>query len=198
MSIRSRIHKPFAALCIACIGMQFMHCGLVEDEIYEPVVVFRGIIDDKFATQQDVELPGNIRNPNTCQLIKDTLRIYCRSADFFKGGGDVLWDGDELRIDIYPFEWDSDSTNALGIEHFLIDYNRWRDEDIEGASRFFIIVPGDTAFGPEWIVYAKAEKFRRRRGGKIHLTFDYVPMHFNGKNAVTLEITNAELIGVIE
>lgn len=76
------------------------HPLTIDNVIYNPPVVFVGFVNKEYDS-----LPGNLKWPNTCELLHDTLRMHFYSETFHVA--DKIWYGDQLILTLLPCANDS-------------------------------------------------------------------------------------------
>ncbi len=160
-----------------------------ELDLYEPVIVFSGRFEG-----EEVYLPGNVRKPNTCTIHHDTIRMYFYSDDY--DDRKATWNGEQLRIEIYP---DRDSIESLGMLEMMMRLSRYgRDERGGGSNRTYHIGPADTIIAPPCALYAEAEALSWNSGGRIRITRIAANLHTVGGTGLGFTITEGLIEGRVE
>jgi len=98
----------------------FLFCG-AQDPVsfdYSPPVVFTGFINGTYDS-----LGGNRKWRNSCTMDGDTLRMFFFSNNFKEKG--MIRDGDLIRIDVFPKEDSTDSSNFLTNSRVLFHMARY-------------------------------------------------------------------------
>lgn len=176
------------ALCLAALlgGCTEMATEL---EIYEPVVVFTGRFEN-----EEVVLPGHIRKPNTCTIHNDTIRMYFYSDDYYDRTS--TWEGDQLRIELYP---DRDSVYALDMCEMMIRLSRYgRDERGGGSNRTYHVGCADTIIAPPCALYAEPVARSWRSGGSIRIDRIAANLHTVGGTGLGFSISEGKIEGQVE
>jgi hypothetical protein len=170
----------YRSIMFALTAVVFMHCqnSIAPPVPYVPPVTFTGYFNGDYDS-----LTGNRSWPNLCELIGDTVRIYCYSTSFSESNN--IRHGDLLRIDLLP-----DSGDGFGKRNTLFHLARY-DERNES----YTINKGDTIdntirFESETV------SFSRSVGGTVELEHIYVatPAVIVGRY---LEIRDGHLFGSI-
>lgn len=145
---------------------------------YEPDIIFTGFFNNTYDS-----LAGNRQWPNRCELVGDTVRIYCYSTFFSESNR--IRHGDLVRFDLYP-----DSGDGFEKRNTLFHMARYYD-----CSESYTINRGDT-LNPEIRLKCNIQSFSRRVGGEIDLNpiSVFTPALKNGRY---LEIKDGRLFGRI-
>ena len=186
MAAARRQTKRTLVLGIFAMVAALIGCGSVEpaEKLYEPAIVFRGYINNDW-----VELPGCFRKPNTAEMAGDTVRMYFYSEDY--RDAKYPWSGDQMRVDIYPFN--IDSVKYPGIPQALIRLSRYA-----GTNYTYIICPHDTLQAPPLALSFEVAMLNRRSEGSVHIKKIGANMHLVGNAGASMRLLNCEIIGVIQ
>ena len=157
-------------LCLYCKN------GVVPEIPYIPDITFTGYFNNTYDS-----LAGNMYWPNTCELVGDTVRIYCYSTFF--GEANKIRNGDLMRIDLYP-----DSGNGFEKRNSLFHLARYYE-----TNESYTINQGDTVDNTIRFE-SRILSFSRSVNGEIDLDMIYVasPPVAQGRH---LEIKNGHLFG---
>jgi hypothetical protein len=164
----------------AVVSMHCMHCqnSITPLVLYVPPVTFTGYFNGDYDS-----LAGNRSWLNRCELIGDTVRIYCYSTSFSESN--TIRHGDLLRIDLLP-----DSAVWFQKRNTLFHLARYNERN-----ESYTINKGDTIdntirFESETLLFSRAP------GGTIELEKIYVatPPVVEGQY---LEIRDGHLFGSI-
>ena len=114
---------------IVLTGM-LLYCEGILDPVlpYTPPVTFTGYFNGDYDS-----LAGNRMWRNTCELVGDTVRIYCYSASFNET--DKIRHGNLFRLDLYP-----DSADGFQKRNTLFHLARYFDQN-----ESYTINQGDTS-----------------------------------------------------
>ncbi|MBN1578253.1 MAG: hypothetical protein JW913_16960 [Chitinispirillaceae bacterium] len=157
-----------------------MHChnGTEPEFPYVPQVVFTGYINGDFDS-----LAGNRSWPNRCELVGDTVRIFCHSTFFSESNR--IRHGDLMRIDLLP-----DSGDGFEKRNTLFHLARYYERN-----ESYTINKGDT-IDNSIRFESEMRAFSRTIGGEVELEEIYVatPSVIVGRY---LEITGGHLFGSI-
>ena len=154
------------------------HHGTEPEFFYVPQVTFTGYVNGGFDS-----LAGNRSWPNRCELIGDTVRIYCHSTFF--GETQRIRHGDMLRIDLLP-----DSGEGFEKRNTLFHLARYYE-----TNESYTINQGDTVDNTIRFE-SRVLSFSRSVNGEIDLDMIFVasPPVAQGRH---LEIKNGHLFGRI-
>lgn len=162
--------------------MVFMHCGngMNPEVLYVPEVTFAGYFNNTYDS-----LTGNWQWPNTCEMVGDTIRIYCYSSFFSEANR--IRHGDLMRLDLYPPD-----TMVEGYQKGNILFHLARYYD---TNESYTINPADT-IDVTINFKSQTQSFSHTRGGSFELGEIYVstPPVAQGRY---LEIKEGHLIGTV-
>jgi len=161
-----------------------LRCGdsnVIGALFYQPSVYFAGYINGTYDS-----LTGNYSYKNFCKLVNDTIRMFIYSSEFNVGNN--IWDGDFIRMDIYP-----GSDSALGRANILFHMARYH-----GANASYTVTPADTLYGYDNIQFTVRE-LDRRHGGTVSLENIAINAELmDGTTGEELVIVKGRIEGTIE
>ncbi|MBN1307975.1 MAG: hypothetical protein JXA18_08670 [Chitinispirillaceae bacterium] len=179
MIMRCDSGKHRSGLCaLAMVAGMYCHDGTGPELPYVPQAVFTGYINSEFDS-----LAGNRSWPNRCELVGDTVRIFCYSTFFSESNR--IRHGDLMRIDLLP-----DSGRGFEKRNTLFHLARYYERN-----ESYTINKGDTVDNSIRFE-SEIKTFSRAIGGEVVLEEMYVatPPVIAGQY---LEIKDGHLSGSI-
>jgi hypothetical protein len=162
--------------------MVFIHCcnGVNPEVLYVPEVTFAGYFNNTYDS-----LTGNWQWPNTCEMVGDTIRIYCYSSFFSEASRIRL--GDFMRLDLWPPDSGEEGYQKGNILFHLARYH--------DTNESYTINPADT-IDVTINFESRTVSFSHSRGGSFELDEIHVstPPVAQGRY---LEIKEGHLIGMV-
>jgi len=125
----------------------------LETVIYHPPVVFAGYVNDDYDS-----LPGNLKWPNTCELLGDSLRMHFYSDTFHVK--DQIWYGDHLILILLPNANDS----IISTRNIFLHMARYL-----GTNYTYDVAPVDSIDPTDYDVEMRALSLSRSHGGQINI-----------------------------
>ena len=177
MRFDSEKYRSTMCAVTVVVGMQCLNSTQTELP-YAPQVIFTGYINGDFDS-----LVGNRLWPNRCELVGDTVRIFCYSTFFSESNR--IRHGDLMRIDLFP-----DSGDGFEKRNTLFHLARYYEQN-----ESYTINRGDT-INTLIRFESKIKAFSRTIGSEIDLEEIYVatPPVIKGQY---LEIKDGHLFGKI-
>lgn len=172
--------KPYEKHLFLFLTVVAMQCRGIVDPIlpYTPPVTFTGYFNGDYDS-----LAGNRTWRNTCEMVGDTVRIYCYSTYFDES--DNIRHGNLLRLDFYP-----DSAEAFQKRNTLFHLARYFEQN-----ESYTINPGDTLDITRQLESDIAE-IPHANGAPLELENVYITSPPLGHGRL-LQITNGHLFGNI-
>lgn len=170
-------------MVVLCV---FVRCSENDDFItpifYRPPVYLAGYFNGDYDS-----LTGNLSYRNSCNLVGDTIRMYFYSSDFHEEN--KVWQGDLIRMDIYPGNTDS----IVGRARILFHMARYHERNIS-----YTITPIDTLYGVDRISI-HVNNINRSHHGTIDIDDLFVGARpILGTSGEYLEILKGRIRGHIE
>jgi hypothetical protein len=189
-----RIVNHRGMLCLILLGsMLLFTCEKALEELYQPVIIFHGYLAENQGSSEsvaEVTLEGNLSFPNSCETKGDTLRMYFYSEDF--SHGTLVWQGLQIRMDIFPSTDTTDTSGNIGIKNMLIDISDYRN-----GNKSYVVVSADTIHQPTFDSKVNANSFSLQRHGSIDLEIERAPLHKVGMTGLAIVIENATIKGSV-